>query len=280
MQKKVLGRGLSALMPDTPAESTHKVLKVKISEIAYHRHQPRQDASAQKMQELVASIKAKGVIQPVLLRRKDAGFELIAGERRLRAATQLGFTEVPAIIKDVNDSEALQLALIENLQRENLNPIEEALAYQQLISEFGFTQERVAQSVGKDASTVSNSLRLLKLPKEIQQAVRKGSITMGHARTILGLGSLDEQSRIFQRALTQQLSVRQLEGLIQKKRGGLRRKRLTLRDPNLASLEEQLRIALGTKVHISAGRKRGKIIVEYYSLEELERITKLLKRIS
>lgn len=280
MQKKVLGKGLSALMPEKPVESGTKVVTLNISEINPSKLQPRQEINLEKMEELAASIKEKGVIQPVLVRPKDSGYELIAGERRLRAAKRLGFTQVPAIIKDVEDVEALQLSLIENIQREELNPLEEAQAYQQLIKDFGFSQEKIARALGKNPSSISNTLRLLKLPEEIRVALRKGQISMGHARTILGVKTLDEQGRIFKRTITQRLSVRELENIVTKRLGeGRKRKRFALRDPHLVDLEEQIQRILGTKVKIIAGRKRGKIVLEYYSLSDLERLIKLLKSI-
>ena len=280
MQKKVLGKGLSALMPEKPVEVGTKAVNLQIEEIRFSRVQPRQEISPEKLEELAASIKEKGIIQPVLVRPKDTGYELIAGERRLRAAKKLGFTQLPAIIKDVDDAEALQLSIIENIQREELNALEEAHAYEQLSREFGYTQEKIARLVGKNPSSVSNTLRLLKLPQEIQDALRKGAISMGHARTILGIKTLDEQGRIFKRAVTQHLSVRELENIVSKRTGlTRRRKKPGLRDPHLMTLEEQLQRILGTKVRIIAGRKRGRIILEYYSLDDLERILKLLKSI-
>ena len=205
MVKKVLGRGLNALMPEKPIESKAKIITLKIADIKLSRLQPRQETDPQKLQELVSSIREKGVIQPVLVRPSGNAYELIAGERRFRAAKQLGFTELPVNIRDVGDAEALQLAIIENIQREELNALEEAKAYQQLITEFGFTQEKIAKMVGKNTSSISNTLRLLKLPQNIQKALRKGLISMGHARTILAIEGLDEQDRIFRRTLTQQL---------------------------------------------------------------------------
>ena len=277
--KKVLGRGLNALMPEKPVESGAKIVNLKIAEISFSQLQPRQQSNPGKMEELIASIKEKGVIQPVLVRPKEEGYELIAGERRLRAAEKLGFSQLPAIIKDVEDAEALQLALIENIQREELNPLEEAQAYQHLISKFGFTQEKIARLMGKDPSSVSNTLRLLKLPEEIRVALRKGMISMGHARTILGLRSLTEQGRIFKRTVAQRLSVRELENLVTQGLDAVKRKRQRARDPHLVALEEQLQRILGTKVKIVAGRKRGKVILEYYSASDLERIINLLKSV-
>ncbi|UCB56711.1 MAG: ParB/RepB/Spo0J family partition protein [Candidatus Omnitrophota bacterium] len=279
MQKKVLGRGLSALMPEKPVKPGANVVTVDINKISFSPFQPRQERNPQKAQELMASIKEKGVIQPVVVRPKGDGYELIAGERRMRAAKELGFAQLPVVIRDAEDAEALQLALIENIQREELNPLEEAQAYEQLILKFGFTQEKIAQLVGKNPSSISNTLRLLKLPEEIKLALRKGTISMGHARTILGLKSLPEQDRVFRRTVTQQLSVRELENLVTKKVGGTGHKKQLTRNPHIVALEEELQRTLGTKVKIVAGRKRGKIILEYYSSNDMERLTKLLKRV-
>ncbi|MBN3038746.1 MAG: ParB/RepB/Spo0J family partition protein [Candidatus Omnitrophica bacterium] len=277
MDRKVLGRGLSALMPDKPVSEKDKVVQIKLSAIKQGKYQPRQAANPQKMDELIASIREKGVIQPVLVRPQKDGYELIAGERRFRAAGKLGFTEIPAIVKEVEDAEALQLAIIENIQREELNPLEEAQAYQQLLTEFSFTQEKIARMVGKDPSSVSNTLRLLKLPKEIQDALRQGLITMGHARTILGFKEIEEQDRFFRQTISRQLTVRELEQIATKRSGKIRKKKQTARDPHVLDLEHQLQLALGTKVRIIPSRKRGKIILEYYSLHDLDRLVKLLK---
>ncbi|MBN3039043.1 MAG: ParB/RepB/Spo0J family partition protein [Candidatus Omnitrophica bacterium] len=277
MERKVLGKGLSALMPDKSLVDKDQVIKIKLTKIKHNRYQPRKEIDPKKLEELIASIKAKGVIQPVLVRTQKDGYELIAGERRLKAVSTLGFTEIPAIVKDVEDAEALQLALIENIQREELNPLEEAQAYEQLISEFGYTQEQIAKMVGKDPSSVSNMLRLLRLPKEIQDALRRGMITMGHARTILGLRAIEEQGRFFRQAISQRLSVRELEQMVSKRTGRIRRKKQGVRDPHIIDLEHQVQLALGTKVRIVPGRKRGRIILEYYSLSDLDRLIRLLK---
>ncbi|MBL7085153.1 MAG: ParB/RepB/Spo0J family partition protein [Candidatus Omnitrophica bacterium] len=281
MQRKVLGKGLSALMPEKPVKAGTNIVSLNIAEINLSKFQPRGEINPEKLEELVASIREKGVIQPVLVRpKKEGGYELIAGERRWHAAKRLKFTQLPAIVKDVEDAEALQLSLIENIQREDLNPLEEAKAYQRLIAEFGYTQEKIAQLVGKDPSSVSNTLRLLKLPKEIQDALLKGLISMGHARTILAITTLNEQTSVFKRIMTQRLSVRELESVVSKRLGQRKKhSRFKAGDPHLVALEEQMQHILGTKVKIIAGRKRGKIVLEYYSLNDLERLIKLLKSV-
>jgi ParB family chromosome partitioning protein len=280
MQRKALGKGLSALMPEKPVVSGVKIVNLEIASIVSNQLQPRKTISPDRIEELASSISEKGVIQPVIVRSKKGSFELIAGERRLRAAKSLGFTHIPAIVREAEDVESLQLALIENLHREDLNPLEEAQAYEQLATEFGLSQEKIAQLVGKKPSSVSNMLRLLKLPEEIKSALRKGLITMGHARTILALKDVEEQGGIFRRAVNQHLSVRELEQLVSKSsKNEKRRKKSNRQDPNLVALEETLQRVLGTKVKIVAGRKRGKIILEYYSTNDLERIINLLKSI-
>lgn len=278
MERKVLGKGLGALMPEQKVTQKKDAISLKLSDIVISRLQPRKEASPEKMKELIASIKEKGVIQPLIVRPKNNKFEIVAGERRYKAAIALGFTQVPVIIKDVDDAEALQLALIENIQREELNAIEEAQAYGQLITEFGFTQEKIAKMVGKNPSSVSNTLRLLKLPKMIQDALRKGLISMGHARTILALESITEQDQLFKQIMSQQLSVRQVEQITIKRGGKTKQRKQQLRDPHLVDLEHDIQIALGTKARIIPSRKRGKIVLEYYSLADLNRIVAQLKK--
>ena len=255
------------------------VVRIKLAEIKENSLQPRSVYDDNKLSDLILSIKEKGVLQPILVRSRDNGYEVIAGERRLRAARALGMEEVPVIVKSVNDGEALVLALVENIQREDLNAIEEARAFNRLILEFNFTQEKIAQSVGKDRSTVSNILRLLKLPKEIQESVFDGRISEGHARALLGVENAHEQKKIFEETVTKSLSVRELENMIRFSGDHRRGKRkFHAKDSYLIALEEDLQKALGTKVRILAQKKRGKIVVEYYSPDDLERIRGIIKK--
>ena len=282
MDKRVLGKGLSALIPDKDRDETiagEVVAYLKTSKVRDNRFQPRTDYNEEKLQDLIESIKEKGIIQPILVREVQNGeFEVIAGERRLKAARALNLENVPAIIKSVNDEEALIIALIENVQRENLNPIEEAQAYRRLIDDFQLTHEDVAKAVGKDRSTISNIMRLLKLPDEIQNLVYGGEITMGHARALLSLESTAEIQRFFELIRNKGLSVRELENLIQSQDGKTRRiKRKDRSDHEIVALEEQLQNILGTKVRIKAGKKRGTIIIEYYSFDDLDRIIQKIK---
>ena len=277
MQKRGLGRGLSALIPEKEHGGEEKILYIKADDIRASRYQPRTEFDTEKLDELVASIEEKGVIAPILVRPMDGGgYELIAGERRLRAVKRLGLPEIPAIIKLVTDTEMLQLSLIENVQREGLNPIEEAHAYQRLIDEFSFTQEKIGQSIGKDRSSVANILRLLKLPKKVQEAVSRGTITMGHARALLSLEDTKTQIELCERIIARGLSVRGTEEAVGKKKTDISKKRL-IKDHHISSIEEELQQILATKVKITYRKGRGKINIEYYSDTDLDRILGLIK---
>lgn len=281
MSGKALGKGLSALIPKIDEQSKGKaVLYFKTSSILDNSLQPRTNYNDEKLKDLMASIKEKGVLQPILVREKDGKYEVIAGERRLRAARALNLEEIPAIVKDVTDQEAFIIALIENIQREELNPIEEAEAYRKLIEEFEYTQEEVAQSVGKDRSTVSNLLRVLKLPTEIRKSVYNGELSVGHARALLSVEIPTEQKRIFALILKKGLSVREVENLVQSKtKGGTRRASPQAgKDHEIIALEEDLQKTLGTKVRVIPQKKRGKVVIEYYSLDDLDRIIRLIKK--
>jgi len=275
MERKVLGRGLDALIPKKtaamlPREFTH----LSLSRIKPAKHQPRQEVSEKELGELTRSIKEKGFIQPIVVREVDGGtYEVVAGERRYQAAKSLGLKEIPTIIKELDDENAFTLAIVENLQRQDLNPIEEAQAFKRLIEEFEFSLERVAQFVSKDKTTVVNTLRLLKLPNKIKEALGKGIITRTQARTILGVERLQDQEKLFHQILKEGLSVREIENkvrLVSKKKKKI--------DPFIVEVEERLQKLLGTKVKVFNKRNnRGRIVVEYYTLEDLERIIKRLR---
>lgn len=282
MEHRALGKGLSALIPESAdLNKSEKVAYLRTDAIRNNAFQPRTHYDDTKLEELKTSIKEKGVLQPILVRPKSEGYEVVAGERRLRAARALGMPEVPAIVKEVSDQEALVLALVENIQREELNPIEEAEAYKRLIEEFRYTQDQVAESVGKDRSTVSNMLRLLKLRPEIKQGVYNGGISVGHARALLSVEDMGEQSRLFALTMKKGLSVRELEAMVSSDamragRGVMKTK--NPKDKDVAALEESLRKILGTKVTISSRKKKGKIVIEYYSLEDLDRLIEIIRR--
>jgi ParB family chromosome partitioning protein len=283
MEGKALGKGLSALIPEKTSQTAAKtdaVAYLKTDTVDDNSLQPRTNYDDAKLNDLKASIKEKGVLQPILVREKAGRYEVVAGERRLKAARELGLPEVPAIIKNVTDQEAFVIALVENIQREELNPIEEAEAYRKLIEEFSCTQEDVARAVGKDRSTISNLLRILRLPVEMRRSVYKGELSVGHARALLAVENQMERDRLFILTLKKGLSVRELENLVQKKdQGGTRRgKDKPAQSHEVIALEEDLQRTLGTKVRVMTQKKRGKIVIEYYSLDDLDRIIQLIKK--
>ncbi len=250
-----------------------------MNSIQANRFQPREGIDEEGLRELIASIQEKGVIQPILVRETGSGYEIIAGERRLRAARALGISEIPALVREVSDTESLQLSLIENLQREGLNPVEEAHAYQRLVDEFGLTQEEIAQAVGKDRSSIANTIRLLGLPDKVQAALRQSRLSMGHARAILSLDKAEDRLRLCERIIKEGLSVRRAEVIAswRKARKGLRGRP---RDQHIIDIEEELQRLLGTRVRLIYGKKRGKIQIEYYSPDDLERLLGLLGKLS
>lgn len=278
MERKVLGKGLGALISPGLEKEDRSVVCLDLEKIKPNRYQPRIRFKEDKLQELVDSIREKGVVQPILVRKNQAGeYELIAGERRLRAAKMLGHKEIPVVVKGVSDRELLELSIIENVQRDNLNPLEEATAYETLIKDFGFTQEQVAKSVGKDRTTVANMLRLLSLPDKVKDCLFKESITLGHAKAILSLHSEAQQLMLCEKIGKKGLSVREaerfaaLEGVQHIHKG-------KKKDQHAEYLEEELRQIFCTKVTLIHGKKKGKIQIEYYSLDDLERILSILRK--
>lgn len=279
MQKKGLGKGLGALIPGIDATREAPNVRVEVDQIALNPLQPRRSFDEAKIDELAASVRDQGIIQPLLVRRVGDGYELIAGERRLRAAVKAGLKEVPVVVREASNSEALQLALIENLQREDLNPIEEAAAYQRLQKEFDLSQDEIAQRVGRSRPAVANSVRLLLLPREVQQEVAGGKLPAGQARALLGLESAALMLAAAREVITQELSTRETERLVRRLKSGRRRRReLSNADPDLRSLSESLQRVLGTKVRLlhQARSGRGKIVIEYYSSADLERLLRLM----
>jgi len=275
-----LGKGLSSLIPpkidkkiiskdSEVLADDERVVQVSVAKIKANPHQPRSDFGYESMEELINSLKEYGILQPLILTASTDGYEVIAGERRLRAAQFLDFKTVPAVIRDIKEQQKLELALVENLQRKDLNPIEEAVAFQRLIDEFNLTQEEVAKRVGKNRSVVANTLRLLTLPSEIQKALINGKINYSTARIIAGLPP-QERTKFFQKVLKQDLTVRAVEG--QARKVVVKRHLRTTKDPNLAALEEKLQAALGTKVTIKKSGEAGQIVIDFYSGEELDNI--------
>ena len=277
-KRPALGKGIGALLGSATQEGGRKYFLCPIEELKPHRNQPRKTFNDEKMAELVASIKEKGVIQPLVVRRVDDHYQIIAGERRWRAAQKAGLRDIPVVIQDVSEAWAMEVALIENIQREDLNPIEEADAYQNLIQGFDLSQEEVAKRVGKDRSTVANSLRLLRLPEQVRGDVVAGRLAMGHARALLSLDLDEDILEAREQLLAKRLSVRETEALVKKiKAFGRPAKPVakTAVDPQLTHLAGELKRSLGTQVKIVPKGKGGKIEIAYFSAAELDRLLEL-----
>lgn len=282
MQKKALGRGLDALFDrsapggEAEAAGSGRFLDLDVRKIIPNRYQPRRDFREEDLQELTASVRERGILQPVLVRTADGGqYELIAGERRWRAAKMAGLEKIPAVIQRASDPEAVELALIENLQRQDLNPIETAKAYRRLVDEFRLTQEEVAKRVGKDRSSIANTLRLLNLPSEIQDALASDRLTMGHAKVLLSLPGLQAQLRMTRRILGKGLSVRAAELAVKRgtppPRGGPSGIRSALTEA-----EERLMRYLGTRVRITMTKGGGQVSIRYHNPPDLDRLLSLI----
>lgn len=272
MGRQALGRGLEALIPPEKAEP--RVVEIPLTEIRPSPFQPRRRFDDNKLKDLAASIRGHGILSPVIVRQSAEGYELIAGERRVRAAELAGLERIPAVVREASNSEMLEVALIENLQREDLNPVEEADVYRRLVEEFGLTQEEVATRVGRDRASVANTLRLLKLPTRIQEDLIEGTLSAGHGRALLGLEGRVHQLKARESIIRRSLSVRATELLVKRLKASPaeRHQKLTRHGPELASVEEQLRRALATKVRIVRSGRRGRIEVEFYSDEDLDRL--------
>lgn len=301
MVKPALGRGLGALLGGAPATAksgapsspvapsaaalgADGVRRVPLTQIKPCPFQPRKDFAPEALKELADSIREQGIVQPLIVRQRGTEFELIAGERRWRAAQLVGLDEIPVLVREADDRAVLELALIENLQRENLNPLEEALGFSQLIQQFQLTQEEAALRVGKSRAAVANALRLLKLPDGVQSLVRDGRLSVGHAKVILGLGSPTDQQAAAERIVRGALNVRQTEELVSQIQGvasGLPSKSekpnvVAIRDPHVASIEDRLKQRLGTKVQLRYREGKGSIEIQFFSDPELERLLQIL----
>lgn len=280
MEKKALGRGLDALLPTTrpaPMPELPEVQHLRIDAVVPNRYQPRQTFSPQELTELAASLKQSGLLQPVLVRRKGDGmYELISGERRWRAARQAGMETIQAVVRNCSDEETILFALVENLQREDLNPMEMAHAYQRMMSEFGLTQDIIAQRVGCERSSIANIVRLLNLPIEVQQLIESDQLSAGHAKVILGLASPAEQLRVAHLVVARNLSVRETEKILASSLIARKRNAKELRRSPMMDVEERLQKRLGTKVSVLNGKRGGKVIIHYFSPAELEGILEQL----
>lgn len=277
MAKKRLGKGLNALIPELPQIEDQGIQEVPVNDIAPNRNQPRQQFDAEKMEGLAESISKHGVVQPIAVRKIDQGFEIVAGERRWRAARMAGLKTVPAVVMELDERQIVEIALVENLQREDLNPIEEAEAYKTLMEEFELTQDDISAAVGKSRPAIANTLRLLSLSADIQRMVRDNLLTAGHARALITLEG-NKQKEVIERILKEDLSVRETEKFISSMAKEKRSKtEAKAKKPWVMEMEGIMGEFLGTKVQIVQGKKKGKIEIEYYNAEDLERILELLK---
>ena len=289
MNRKALGKGINALIPDfeigvpepgvSGKQGVIQTRELLIDEISPNRFQPRKYFDDDKLEELVTSISENGILQPVVVQKSETGYELVAGERRWRASKKAGLKKIPAMIREVSDTKALELAIIENIHRQDLNPIEEAEAYKRLAEEFSLTQEMIAEKVGKSRAAIANILRLLNLSRNIQENLISGKLSMGHARALLGLDNTGQMEAMCQEILKQGLTVRQTESKVNRLKkpeilklaSSMKKKNIFIRD-----LEKELERKLGTKVEVSPKKNGGKLVVSYYSDDDLERIQNLI----
>lgn len=280
MSKRGLGKGLEALIPKVEQKEKGLVVEMDIESLTPNLFQPRKSFDKEKMEELKGSIKKHGIIQPVVVRKMANGFEVVAGERRLKAAKEIGLKKIPAIIRSINNEKSLEIALVENIQREDLNPVEQANAFKRLIDEFKLTQQELAEATGKSRALVTNTIRLLKLNPEIQKNIAEGKISFGHAKLLLSIEDEEMQSAVCERIITTDLSVRDTERLI-KNIGRVQKKKFQVKNitiEHFPEIEGRLRDALGTKISILYDGKKGKINIEFYNKEDLRRIVDLLLR--
>jgi len=284
MARKALGKGLEALFPTYQEKVNEEIHEVPVSDIFPNRQQPRQRFDDHKLEELAGSIRSHGVIQPIFLKRHVHGYEIVAGERRWRAAKKAGLTKIPALIRDVSEDKKLEIALIENIQRENLNPIEEGQAYKLLMDQFEYTQQNLAEKVGKDRSTIANAIRLLKLPSQIKEFIADEKLTMGHSRALLAIE--DDENKIFigEKIIKKGLSVRETESLIKRLNQENEKKAVSEKKPSeddafIPALEESLSRVLKTKVRLFHKKGKGRIEIRFFSEEDFERILELLRSV-
>lgn len=282
-KKRGLGKGLSALIPDdlegnlfNEDEKKDQIVELDISLVVSNENQPRKEFEKESLEELKDSIKQYGIIQPIVVRKLNDKYEIIAGERRWRAAKEASLKKVPCIIKEVDDKEAIKLALIENIQRQDLNPIEEANAFKALIDNYNLKQDEVAKAVGKSRSYIANSLRLLNLDKEILDYVSEGKITVGHGKALLGVRNKKERLNVAKAIVDKNLNVRETEKLVSKAKTRKSKKDVVKKDPFIEEIEEKLMRALGTKVSLISSKSGGKIEIEFYSDEDLQRILEVI----
>ena len=278
-KRPALGRGLSALIPDTPSPApapSDRALEIDTDRLRPNKFQPRTQMDDERIEELARSIRSNGIIQPIVVRRTGDDYEIIAGERRWRAAQRAGLLKVPVVVRDIPEERLLAVALIENIQREDLNPIEEAVAYRRLADEFHLTQEQIADAVGKDRSSIANYVRLLRLPQEVRAGVASNAISMGHARALLALPDEAAQLRLGRDIVARHLSVRDVEAIVKKQDGKPGKPEDRKTDVHTRAAEDKLRLALGTRVRINRRGKGGRIEIDFVNEDELQRIYEIL----
>lgn len=278
MSKRGLGKGLEALIPKAEHKEKELIIEMDIESLTPNLFQPRKNFNKEKMEELKESIKKHGIIQPIVVRKMANGYEIVAGERRLKAAKEIGLKKIPAIIKSINNEKSLEIALVENIQREDLNPVEQANAFKRLIDEFNLTQQELAEATGKSRALVTNTIRLLKLNPEIQKNISEGKISFGHAKLLLSIEDEEVQGAVCERIIANDLSVRDVERLT-KNIGKAQKRKFEVKNITIErfpEVEEKLRDILGTKISILYDGKKGKIDIEFYNKEDLRRIVDLL----
>ena len=275
---KGLGKGISAFFPEESIHSDNRVEYVAVSKLIVNPFQPRKIFNEEALQELAESIKEHGIIQPIVVRKKEKKYEIIAGERRFRAAKLAGLKEVPAIVKEMTEQQMMEVAILENLQREDLTPIEEAEAYSSLIENLNFTQDALAKRLGKSRPHIANHIRLLQLPEDVRKLMNEGVLSMGHGRALLGLKNKGRIAEIAQKVIAQSLNVRQLESLVHQLNEGVSHetKEKVKKDVFVQATESQLREYFGTSVQVKKQKNKGKIEIEFYSEDDLERILDIL----
>ncbi|MHC4938187.1 MAG: ParB/RepB/Spo0J family partition protein [Planctomycetota bacterium] len=281
MAERKLGRGLDSILGGSRVEPAEEVRPLPLSEVRAGPHQPRRDFDEARLQELANSIGESGVLQPIIVRPAGVGYEIVAGERRYRAARLAGLEEIPAVVRSYTDEQVLVLSLVENVQRADLNPIDKARAYRRLTGHLGVTQDEVARRIGLDRSSVANLIRLLELPDEIQELVKSGALGMGHARALVSLKDDVAQLALAEKVVRDDLSVRAVEELVRRERDPAdppMRRSQPRKTPQIRALEDELRTLMGTKVSIRDQRGRGKITIEYYSPEDFEGVLERLRR--
>lgn len=276
MIKKGLGKGLGALIESEDSSDKRGILEIKINDIEPNINQPRKKFDDDKLLQLSESIREHGIVQPIIVKKVNDSYKIVAGERRWRAARLAGLTSVPTVVKEISDKQLMEIALIENIQREDLNPIEEAEAFERLLREYDMTQDELSKAVGKSRSVIANSLRLMSLDEKVKEFVINGELSNGHARALIAIENKDLQVKAAEEIISKSLNVRQTEALVKSIHVEKKVPKVSVKDENFIEIEEKLKSIFGTKVELQNNNKKGKIMIEYYSMEELDRILEMI----